>query len=64
MVESNQFAIISGGVVDHVLVMNNYSGKNGLAFSFIFKINIHGQVICYLINVVILVYHSIARKHG
>ena len=38
--------------MDHVLVMNNYSEKNWLVFSFIFKVNFHGQVVCYLMNVV------------
>ena len=64
MVGSNQFEIISGDAVDHVMAMNNYSGKKGLVFSFILKINIHGQVICYFKNVVTLVYRKIARKHG
>lgn len=60
MFRSNQFAIISGGVADHMMAMNNYSGKNELVFSFTFKTNIHGQIICYFINVVTLIYHNIA----
>ena len=51
MVRSNQFAFFSGGVVDHVMAMNNYSGENGLVVYFIFKTNIHGQLICYFTNV-------------
>ena len=51
MVRSNQFAFFFGGVVDHVMAMNNYSGENGLVVSFIFKTNIHGQLICYFTNV-------------
>ena len=63
MVGSNQFAIVCGGVANQVMAMNNYSGKNGLVFSFIFKTNIHGQVvICYFINVVTLIYHKILRE--
>ena len=64
MVGSNQFVIISGGVADHVMAMRTYSGKNGLVFSFMFKTNIHGQVICHFINIVTLIYYNIARKHG
>ena len=64
MVGLNQFAIISGGVANNVMAMNNYSGKSGLVFSFIFKTNIHRQVICNFINAVTLIYHIIVRKHG
>ena len=64
MVGSNQFEIISGDVVDHVMAINNYSGKKRLVFSLIFKINIYGQVICYFKNVVTLVYRNITKQHG
>ena len=64
MVGSNQFEIISGDVVDHVMAINNYSGKKGLVFSLIFKINIYGQVICYFENFVTLVYRNITKQHG
>ena len=63
MVGSNQFAIISGGVADNVMMMNKYSGKNGLVFSFILKTNMHGHAICYFINAVTLINHNIARKN-
>ena len=64
MVVSNQFEIISGDVVDHVMAMKSYSGKKVLVFSLIFKINIYGQVICYFKNVVTLVYRNITKQHG
>ena len=41
MIGSNQFADISGGVVDHVIAVNNYLGENRLVFSFILKTNDH-----------------------
>ena len=47
MVGSNQFGIISGDVADHVMVMNNYSRKNGLVFFFIFKTNMDIYYVIY-----------------